>query len=193
MQATICLSDRNIRRTLVEWLKKQHPSTTETVIVMEFGFLGARADIAVVNGRMHGFEIKSDLDSLSRLRTQSPAYSLIFDRVTIVVAPRHQHDVMSLVPDWWGITVASADDGTVRLRSARRAKRNPNLDSLALSKLLWRKEAYAVLRSRGLHTGLRNQGVMRIWQTMAANIPIQEIAHEAREAIKSRYSGRSHL
>jgi len=70
----------------------------------------------VVNGKLHGYEIKSDADTLKRLPAQAEVYSAVFDLVTIVVGEHHLDTVRAIVPEWWGI-VKAASGNPVRFRS----------------------------------------------------------------------------
>jgi hypothetical protein len=69
------------------WL---HHANENTLVVDELGILNgkSRADIAVINGYLVGFEIKSDEDSLTRLNDQVEAYNAVFDRSTLIVGPK---------------------------------------------------------------------------------------------------------
>ena len=69
----------------------------------------ARIDIAVINGFMHGYEIKSDSDTLERLPGQMNEFNAVFDKMTLVVGKRHLYDAINIIPDWWGIIVAKID------------------------------------------------------------------------------------
>jgi hypothetical protein len=48
-----------------------------------------RADIAVANGRLYGYEIKSDYDTLKRLDGQISTYTQHFDKTTVIVTQKH--------------------------------------------------------------------------------------------------------
>ena len=65
--------------------------------------------MAAVNGVMHGFEIKSDIDSLARLPHQTELYSSVFDKITLVVGATHLYHAFNIIPDWWGVLVARID------------------------------------------------------------------------------------
>ncbi len=102
----------------------------------------ARVDVAVVNGSLHGYELKSDSDSLGRLARQAHVYSSVLDRVTLVAGRRHLEEAMGLVPYWWGVQVAEMKPrGSVLFSSVRRARKNPSQDPVSVAKLLWREEA----------------------------------------------------
>lgn len=86
--------DADIRRSLrskVEAIHKDDPTTT---IVDELGLRQGevRVDLAVVNGVLKGYEIKSLADTLRRLPTQVSIYSQILDYASIVLAEEHRAD-----------------------------------------------------------------------------------------------------
>ncbi|MDH7804603.1 sce7726 family protein [Rhizobium sp. AN70] len=83
-------TDASIRTPLLAWLRQQHPDHLAAKMLEEFKMPrpSARIDVALVNGEMAGFEIKSDRDTLNRLTVQIPAFSKFFDRVSLVTTPR---------------------------------------------------------------------------------------------------------
>ena len=85
------MNDVQIRTALKRELLLQYKDDRETVVIEELGVHHgtSRIDLAVVNGVLHGFEFKSDRDTLTRLPEQANAYGLVFDRLTLVVAERH--------------------------------------------------------------------------------------------------------
>ena len=74
-------------------LKKKLEKSTKTIkIINELGILHgeARIDLVVISdGVMHGYELKSDIDSLSRLPEQMRIYNTVFSKVTLVVGKKH--------------------------------------------------------------------------------------------------------
>ena len=46
-----------------------------------------RVDLCAITDRLHGYEIKSDQDTLKRLPAQSKHFSLVFHRMTLVIGP----------------------------------------------------------------------------------------------------------
>lgn len=85
----VLLRDLHIRKPLHHWLLAAHADCPDTEILHELKIPrpSARIDIAVVNGEICGFEIKSDVDSLARITRQERAFSAVFDRVSIVITP----------------------------------------------------------------------------------------------------------
>ena len=63
------MRDRDVRQALLAHLAELHAGDPDTRIVEEMGvWCGtARIDVAVVNGELCGFELKSERDTLERL------------------------------------------------------------------------------------------------------------------------------
>jgi len=71
------VNDGEVRSALRARLDRQYPDRQGTRIVEELDLCqaSARIDLAVVNGRMIGWEIKSGADRLGRLPQQQVVYS----------------------------------------------------------------------------------------------------------------------
>ena len=146
------VNDPEIRSSFHKERLRHHHASPGTLVVDELGLQHGRcrADIAVINGHLLGYEIKSDDDVLSRLPAQVAAYNGVFDRVTIIAGERHVSEVHDIVQPWWGITLCRCGPrGGVRFTTERRSSANPEVDLLSVAKLLWRSEAAQVLRDRG--------------------------------------------
>ncbi len=65
-------------------LDAQHAGDDHTRIVEEMGVWSrfVRIDIAVINGKLHGFDLMSARDTLDRLPKQAAFYNQVSDRVT---------------------------------------------------------------------------------------------------------------
>src|ERR1700758_3438041 len=139
------MRDPEIRQQLRYHLEEKFGDDPTALILDELGLCcgRVRADMAVVNGELKGFEIKSDQDTLLRLRSQSSLYCRVFDTVSIVVASKHLKKALKIAPDWWGILVAEEKgNDDLRIRKYRREKRNPGPDPFAIAQLMWRDEAF---------------------------------------------------
>lgn len=122
------MNDPQIRTALKRKALVRYEKDPETVILDELGLRhgAARIDIAVVNGRLHGFEIKSDRDTLNRLPYQAKIFNSVLDRITLIVTQRHVHAAKEVVPVWWGIMLAEKGSrGAVHFSSIRRPHNNP--------------------------------------------------------------------
>jgi hypothetical protein len=91
MMKNLLMNDAQIRIATKQALFAQHLGEPDTVIFEELGVQHglSRIDLAVVNGELHGFEFKSDKDTLARLPEQAESYGRVFDRVTLVVGESH--------------------------------------------------------------------------------------------------------
>ncbi|WP_051379612.1 sce7726 family protein [Bradyrhizobium murdochi] len=183
------MRDFDVRKALRRDLDEQHRDDARTRIVEEMGIWAGsvRVDIAVINGELSGYEIKSARDTLARLPAQQTLYSQVFDRVTLVVAEHHAEKAAKLVPSWWGTLVATSPrEHEVFLRQTRPAFENPAVDPLQVARLLWRQEALAMLERRDLAKGYRSAPVDKLCRRLAAELPLDVIRLEVREALKAR-------
>ena len=186
------MDDAAIRNALKSRLTIQH-SGEDALILDELGLSegDVRADVAVINGSLNGYEIKSDLDNLHRLPNQRDVYCQFFDTVTLVVARRHLRKARTQVPRWWGIVVAVPSDGRIGLRTLREPKPNPNVEIGAVVKLLWRSEALAILARLGKARGARGKSRDKLWAAIVGQCDKEEVKRLVREQLKARGDWRS--
>lgn len=178
------MRDRDIRESLRRTELAPFLADAQTRVVEELGIMQGdfRIDMAVVNGVLHGWEIKSDYDTLARLPAQAQAYGEVFDEMTIVVGTAHTQHVREIVPAWWGIL--QVRNGKLRRVRAGRPNRTTKIE--AVVQLLWRDEAVAILDRYGLAKGLRSSPRRALWQALVSGLPRDVLAYEVREAIKVR-------
>jgi len=178
--------DIDIRRVLLAHLEAEHNDKNNDLIVEEFGCKAARADVAVINGVLHAYEIKSDSDSLDRLPSQINAYRDVFEYVTLVCGHRLLEKARLEVPKWCGLQKAEFKNGAVAISKIRAAKPNPNQSPLAVAKMLWKKEALAALRKHGWKGISSRFTADQVWNAVANHIHIADLTNEVRQAIKAR-------
>ena len=169
-QKGLSTNDFTIRSALKEVLKKQHARDKELRIIEELGVRhgNVRIDIAVVNGIMHGYEIKSDRDTLERLPKQMTEFNAVFDRVTLVVGKQHLYRAIHIVPDWWGVTIAKINTrGRVVFQTIREPEDNKKQDKVSIARLLWREEALRILEERDQADGVRSKPREFVYQRLA--------------------------
>jgi hypothetical protein len=187
------MRDIDVRQAIRRTVLVDHIRKSDTLIIEELGIAqgAARVDIAVVNGRFHGIEIKSDKDTLIRLPCQVALYSSVFDRVTAVVGQTHLKGTLSLVPDWWGIKCALAGSrGGVQIREHRAPRNNPAINPVCLAGMLWREEALSILEAREIR-GLRAKNRNVLSERLALELPLSELRSVVRTALKARIGWRS--
>jgi hypothetical protein len=184
------MRDIDIRRALRMEMEHLHAGEADVRFVEELGVCQgvARVDLAVVNGSVHGYEIKSERDTLTRLSSQSEFYSQALEFVTIVAAPHHLNRIVTetLVPPWWGIWSATQCGAKVRLEPTRDAHPNPCLVPLALAQFLWRDEAMAILVEHSLAGGMRSKSRQHLWLRLAESFSIDQLGSFVRARLKER-------
>lgn len=185
------LRDADIRGPLHLWLQELHRNDSETSIVHELSIPrpSARVDIAVINGELCGFEIKSDRDSLYRLPRQIESFSSVFDRVAVVTTDRHLKSVRSTIPLWWGIYIARPD-GTFLTRRKGISNRKLNIQNLL--HLLSKAELLAVTDaclSVPCNRHLRRDAIIQI---ISDSVSPPDIRNAVRCALKKRASHRGY-
>ncbi|WP_156200516.1 sce7726 family protein [Actinotalea caeni] len=182
------MRDRHVRAALHSYLSDLHSAELDdTLFVDEMGLAGlVRVDVAVVNGTLSGFELKSASDTLRRLPTQVEVYSQVLDHSTLVVAENHHEHACSMLPEWWGCLVATWDGETVALEEVRPAARNPSIDPYALATLLWRDEALAILDRHDAASGVRSKPRPAMWQRLVERLELPTLRDEVRAALKAR-------
>jgi hypothetical protein len=190
----VLTNDNAIRKVLKARLMAAFSTGPHTLVLEELGLRhgATRVDLVVVNGYLHGFEVKSDRDSLKRLPRQVEIYSEVLDYVTLVVGQRHAEKAELTIPGWWGLQTANAgQDGKVVLQEVRGAAENPNPNKLAIAKLLWRDEAIGLLEEVGAADGVRSKPRRVVYARLAEVIPIDALRSRVRHQLKSRTDWRS--
>ena len=151
------------------------------------GVGSTRVDVAAINGSITGCEIKSGRDNLGRLRSQVSLYSSVLDQAVLVVEGEAAAlRARSMVPEWWGLWLATETPTGADLLVLRETQPNPQPDAAATAQLLWRDEAYEVLDRLGLSDGLRTGTRWRLWEALARELPLSQLQSEVRRAIKAR-------
>lgn len=188
------MNDNQLRAALKRKLNARYSNDPETVIIDELGLRhgAARVDVVVVNGALHGFELKSDRDTLERLPRQSSVFSSVLDRITLVVGLRHAEEAISMVPEWWGVQLAEVGPrGGIRFSCTRRARNNPTPDALAIAKLLWRDEALGLLRHLDAARGFDSKPRAAIYARLAEVAQLEVIRAGVRYRLRNRTDWRS--
>ena len=184
------MKDSHMRAALKKKLAAFYRDDPETLVVEELG-LGdgiARIDLAVVNQTLHGFELKSDCDRLHRLPRQSETYSGIFDRMTLVVGGKLRTRAIEMIPKWWGVELAERkQNGAMRFHRIRAAGENESpLNALAIAKLLWRREALALLIELGQARGVISKSRERIHERLASVCDLEFLRFRVRDRLRNR-------
>lgn len=148
-------------------------------------------DIAVIDGRLEGYEIKSDHDSLRRFARQRAVYSKVLARASIVVTEKHMVEGRKAVPAWWGILLAQPKGTSLEIVTVRKPRKNPAVDPTALVQLLWRDEALHLLDRIGKAKGMASKPRRDVWARLSEEVSLRELQSLVCAQIKRRGDWRS--
>ena len=185
--------ERAIRTALKTRHLRHFRDRSDILMIDELGLAHAqsRVDLAVFNGHLHGYEIKSHSDTLERLPRQLTIYRTALQKLTIVAATRHIDAVATFVPEWCGLVEAvEGPRGGIALMSRRRARINPDLEPFMLAHLLWHSEAQHLLRLRGATPSDLNAPRRHLYRTLVDAMSLGELTLAIKAAMASRASWR---
>lgn len=187
------MNDEEIRQNFHrKKLRRQH-AQKDTLVIDELGLNHGkcRADIAVINGHLIGYEIKSNNDSLRRLEEQIKSYSAVFDKVSIVVGDRYINSIQSHIPKWWGIIVSRrGSKGAVNFETIRKAQKNKSIEPISIAQLLWRNEAAEILSEKKLPPKILRQPRDVLYEQLADLLSANELRKIVRDYLKRRRNWR---
>lgn len=186
-------TDADIRAALHRRALRAFHRCNNTLVIDELGLAHAKAriDVAVINGCVHGFEIKSAADTLARLPQQLDLYEECLEKLTIVCADKHVAGVRELAPRWCGITkVTKGPRGGIVLITIREPKRNPNIQAYRLAHLLWRSEAVAILTQANASPKVLRAPRKTLYKSLAAKFSVAEITAFIKQSMALRQDWR---
>ena len=187
--------DSNIRKVLYsEFLKEKKfiKNPKETIIIDEFSssYSSARIDISVLNGSLHGYEIKSERDTLERLPKQVEYYTKIFEYITVVTTEKYIKKVIEIIPEFFGIFLIENKKGILKLKKIRNSKKNKNIDYFELAKLLWKEELKEILKENKIKK-VSSLTRIELTKKLVENIPCNIIKKNVLNKIKNRIIDRA--
>ncbi len=187
------LADFEIREKLIANIKsrnRHHHRIIEELCICDGE---VRADVVLANGTLQGFEIKSDLDSFTRLARQIESYDKTFEKNTLIVGEKHLEKALVVVPEHWGIYLASKyRNGNVKIKIVRKPKKNPYLDVESLSSLLWNDEIKMLLRKNKVG-GYSKKNRHQLIELMIQSLSFTELRNFTIDTLKTRIGWREDL
>lgn len=178
------MRDTDVRQALVAAVARRVGAKPHVLIpeVDVRWSIPARMDALLVADRISGFEIKSDVDSLTRLPRQVEAYGAVVERAVLVVGDRHLAAGTAAVPPWWTIWRARWRDDQVVIHEVRRGRLNPDLNPLAVTSFMSRDDLSDALRAHGFNR-LSTYGVDELRQLLVGHLSPGETVRLARTAM----------
>lgn len=186
------MQDSDIRKLLHPYLKRENKKYKDTIIIDEFDLCSglSRIDIAVVNGVIHGYEIKSEEDTLNRLPNQINYYNKSLEKISIITNKSHLKRIRELVPNWWGVLTVKNDDKKNVVTEIRKAKSNPQLDANSLLQILWKDELISIIDKHKIEASVYSNK-RKLRESISNSLDISILSQEVRSALKSRQNWRS--
>jgi len=143
-----------------------------------------RVDIAVVNGVLSAYEIKTHRDTLRRLPRQASAFGRVFDYCTAVVAERHLEKALDIIPNWWGVVCVVAGPAVV-FSEQRAGRLNRDVDPNVLVRLLRREEVAAALEAvAGTQPAASTRAAM--WRQLLESVDLDRLRGIVRSSLLAR-------
>lgn len=180
------LDERCIKAAVIDRLLSTG-ALNDAVLINEMVYANwsRRADLAVANGHLHAFEIKSDFDSLRRLEGQIAIYLERFDKLTVVVAPKYLSQVLEMTPSQVAVWCVLEEATGVRIKIVRIGKKGKVENRDVLIDYLRRDELYSFLLTHGAH--VRKVDSRSHLVGLARKQPLAKLRAYVLHALKERY------
>ena len=186
-------TDADIRSALHAKRLRRAKSRPDTLVIDELGLAHARSriDVAVINGCIHGYEIKSAKDNLDRFVTQIDIYRQTLQKLTFVAAPKHVASIMTHAPEWCGVIAAEQGprDG-ISFHVLRNAIANPEIDPVMMAHLLWRDEVTELLAQAGYAPKDLRRPRKQLYEMLCEAMSLREITAFIRTFMVERQAWR---
>jgi hypothetical protein len=151
----------------------------------------ARIDLAIVGEHLEGFELKSDLDTFSRLAEQMHTYNRVFDQITLVTGRLFEGAARALMPPWWGLVIAEHHgEQQVDLIPIRPPAYNPIQNPRSLAMLLWRDEVGAILEYENILVAKRASRAV-LHEQLALAVPFERLRQHVLRCLRTRAETRA--
>jgi len=182
-------SDKEIREAFHSKKLSQQTRSKDVLVIDELGVEHGktRIDIAVVNGYLHGYEIKSSKDTLHRLNDQIDSYKRSFQKISIISAEKHIQDIIETVPRYIGIIkVEKGIRGGITFTTERRPRLNPEIDLISMAHFLWKQEAIQILSSLGADKHQMKGTKIKLYENISKLLTAPELTEKIKEVFSAR-------
>ncbi|MBN3065147.1 sce7726 family protein [Pectobacterium aquaticum] len=180
------LRERDIKIAFIDWLFKKGLLDDAAIInEMVVANWSRRADLAVANGHLQAFEIKSDFDSLKRLDGQLETFTSRFEKVTVVCSPKFTYEVTKKVtPDVGVIEYLNTNKG-IHFKIIQRGRVSIIGNKNIYMSFLLKKELQLLLIENGKR--FLSESGRETLERIAEQIPLSKIRKFVLISIKQRY------
>ncbi|EHR2382131.1 sce7726 family protein [Salmonella enterica subsp. enterica serovar Newport] len=180
------LREQDVKVAFIDWLFRKGLLENATIVnEMVVANWSRRADLAVANGHLQAFEIKSDFDSLKRLDGQLETFTSRFEKVTVVCAPKFTYEISKKVTSDVGVIEYLNTNKGIRFKIVQRGRTAVLGNKKVYINFLLKKELQLLLIENGKKF-LFESGREAL-ERIAEQIPLSRIRPFVLEAIKKRY------
>ena len=182
-------TDVEIRSALHQKRLRGCHCSAKALVIDELGLAHGRGrvDVAVLNGWLHGYEIKSSKDTTRRLASQIALYIKCLEKITIVSAENHLENVLAQCPDFFGVIEAKKGKrGAIQFRVVRKEQVNPDVDLFSFAHLLWKDEAAEIVETEGFAKVDSRVPRSELYRLLSLNMTIRELSKQVKRMIMRR-------
>ena len=187
-------SDKEIRKAFHAKKLGAYHDCPDTMVIDELGVGHGknRIDIAVVNGCIHGYEIKSSKDNLLRFPSQLEAYTQCFEKLSFIAAENHIDELLQKNPEWCGIILSKKGPrGGISFSTVKKSKKNPSVSITAMAHFLWRSEAIELLANLGADKNMLKGARLSLYSNLSNMITVPELSSRIKSLFMSREEWRA--
>lgn len=180
------LREQDIKVAFIDWLYDKGILDDATIInEMVVANWSRRADLAVANGHLQAFEIKSDFDSLKRLDGQIETFISRFEKVTVVCAPKFTGEVTKKVATNVGVIEYKKTNRGIHFKIVQRGRISLISNKSIYINFLLKKELQLLLAKNGKK--FSSESSRDELERLSDSISLSKIRGFVLNAIKSRY------
>lgn len=128
-------------------LSQLYIDNEDETMLFEYSASNSRVDFARVNGYSYAYEIKTELDSLDRIKQQTQDYMKIFEYITVVTHIKHITKLRKEISRNVGIVSYEFLDGTVIFNEIRSPKYNKGFQKKEIISNLTSEEMKLVIET----------------------------------------------
>ena len=129
------------QNTLLNKLLLEKHNVDTTTALRQLPIARSKADFVLINGKAVVYEIKTELDTLERLRMQLTDYYKAFDHVCVVTSENHYYQVLHILSNTpVGIYILAQGSTTSLIVKKEPTEYNTCLDHTTIFKLLRKRE-----------------------------------------------------
>lgn len=178
------MTDKEMREPLFDYLEEFYGKIR---IFEEKNAGSSRADvIGVIDGALLGFEIKSDRDSYTRLKTQTRDYDDFCDMNYLVVGKSHVRHAHEHIPGHWGIIVVREEEsGQIQVEMDQIPALNPKVSMANQIRFLWRPELAMLLELNEL-PAYRRKSKQFVQEKILERVPEETLKRQVTDLLFER-------